>query len=345
MQGTMKAVIKPSAGPGAELATVPIPRIGPKEVLVKVRAASICGTDVHIYTWDPWAQGRIKPPLIFGHELAGDVVEVGNEVTRLKVGDYVSAESHVVCGTCHQCLTGQGHVCQNYRILGVDIPGVFAEYVALPEANAWKNDKNLPPEIASIQDPLGNAVHTALSGQIVGNTVAVIGSGPIGVLAVAVSKAAGAAAVFATDINDYRLDLAKKMGAVLTVNSRETDPVEAILKANHGVGVDVVLEMSGNPTAIRQGFKMLRNGGRISLLGIPSKPMELDLANDIVFKGAIVHGITGRRLYDTWYKMAGLFRAGLDVRPAITHRFRMDEFEEGMKVMISGNSGKVVLFP
>lgn len=346
MQGKMKAIIKPTPAPGAQLATVDIPTPGPGDVLVKVRTASICGTDVHIYDWDPWSQARIKPPMIFGHEFAGDVVELGAGVTSLKVGDFISAETHVVCGTCFQCRTGNAHVCQDYKILGVHIPGTFAEYVVIPACNAVVNDKSIPPEFCSVQEPLGNAVHTAMSGELTAQTVAVLGCGPIGLLTVAVAKAAGAAAVFATDINDYRLGLARKLGADLALNVATADPVKAVKEATGGVGVDVVLEMSGNPAAVHQGFAMLRNGGRASLLGTSSKPIEIDLANEVVFKGITVQGITGRRMYDTWYKVAGLLRSGkLDLATVITHKFPLERFEEAMQIMKSGNCGKIILVP
>ena len=346
MQGQMKAVIKPAAAPGAQLITAPIPQPGPGQVLVKVRTASICGTDLHIYFWDPWAHARIKPPLIFGHEFAGEVVELGAGLDSLKVGDFISAETHVVCGKCIQCRTGNAHVCQDMHILGVDIPGVFAEYVVIPASNAVINDKSLPPDYCSVQEPLGNAVFTALSDDITAKTVLITGVGPIGLMAVDVAKAAGAAAVFVTDINEYRLDIARKLGADLAINSRNEDPVAAVKKATGGAGVDVVLEMSGNPTAIHQGFAALRSGGRVSMLGIPSNPMEINIADEIVFKGAKIYGITGRRMYETWYQVGGLLRSGkLHLDTIITHKFPLERFAEAMEIMRSGNSGKILLVP
>lgn len=342
---TMRAIVKHRSGPGAELRTVPVPQIGLRDILVKVMATSICGTDVHIYNWDQWSEERIKPPMVFGHEFAGEVVAIGNEVTDIKLGDYVSAETHVVCGTCYQCRTGFKHFCQDTAILGVHIPGAFAEYVAIPAKNAWKNDRSIPADVASVQEPLGNAIHTALAGELIGNTVAVIGCGPIGVMSIGVAKAAGASTIFALDINPYRLDLAKKMGADVTLNSREVDVVEEIQRLTNGSGVDVILEMSGNPHAIRQGFEMLRCGGRYSMLGIPPV-MELDIANAIVFKGATVNGITGRKMFDTWYKTSALLSSGkLDLSPIITHRIALEDFEEGFELMKSGNCGKVVMYP
>ncbi|GGE24747.1 L-threonine 3-dehydrogenase [Marinithermofilum abyssi] len=346
MGGTMRALVKHHAGFGAELREVPIPTIGPNEVLVKVKATTICGTDVHIYKWDDWAAGRVKPPLVFGHEFSGEVVEVGDQVTHLQIGDHVSAETHIVCHRCPQCLRGDYHICANTQIIGVDRNGCFAEYAAMPAENLWKNNKDLPPEVASAMEPMGNAVHTALSGPITGKRVAVIGCGPIGVMAVAVAKASGASQVIALDINEYRLNLAGTMGATTLINSQEVDPVTRVKELTGGHGVDVVLEMSGHPVAIQQGFAMLSLGGRISMLGLPTKPVELDISNEIVFKGIQVHGIVGRRMYETWEQTAGFLNSGqVDLKPMITHRFSLEEFEKGFELMMSGKSGKVVLYP
>ena len=342
----MKAIVKVKEGPGAELKKVTIPKIKNNEALVKVKAASICGTDVHIYTWDDWAANRIHPEMIFGHEFSGEVVEIGSAVTNIKIGDHVSAETHIVCNECHQCRNGKYHVCQRTEILGVDRDGVFAEYVAIPASNLWKNDKSLPFEIASIQEPMGNAVHTVLSGDITGHNVVVIGVGPIGIMACSVAKAVGAKQVIAVDINDYRLNLAKKMGATHLINSLNIDPVAEVFSLTDGNGADVVLEMSGHPNAIKQGFKMLTYGGRVSMLGLPTKTVELDITNDIVFKGATIHGITGRKIFETWEQVAGLLKSGaVDLNPLITHVLPMEEFQKGFELMISGNSGKVVLIP
>lgn len=347
MNGKMKALMKTRAASGAELIEVDIPSIGPNDVLVKVKAASICGTDVHIYTWDPWSQGRIKPPMIFGHEFAGEVVAIGQQVTSVQVGDYVSAEGHFVCDTCIQCRTGQAHICQRVAILGVDTNGCFAEYVAIPEKNIWHNDPETPPELASIQDPMGNAVHTVFAGgDVVAKRVLVVGCGPIGIFAVAVAKAAAAAEVYAMEVNEYRLELAQRLGANRVINPTKEDPVQVIMELTGGTGVDVMLEMSGNPRAIDQGFKALRYGGRAALLGLPSQPIEFDLSDNIVFKGAEVYGVTGRRMWDTWFKMKGLFKSGLlNVGPVITHKFPLEEFEKGFELMISGNCGKIALIP
>mgnify|MGYP002153776727 CR=1 FL=1 len=341
----MKAVRKLTPGPGASLVTVPVPEPGPLDVLVKVNATSVCGTDYHIYSWDPWSQGRIKPPLTTGHELAGEVVAVGSQVTTHRVGDFISAETHIVCGHCQQCLTGQYHVCQNTRILGVDTDGAFAQYLSLPASNAWKNDPDLPADVASVQEPLGNAVHTVLSVPITGNVVAVTGCGPIGLMAIAVARLSGATAVFAVDVNDYRLDLARRMGATEVIDGRKEDVVARLRRLSGGGGVDVLLEFSGNPTAINQGLKALRPGGKAAMLGLPSRPLEIDLGNDIVMKGIEVKGIAGRRMYDTWFKVKGLLRGGLDLRPLITHRLPLEAYEDAMELMRQGNCGKVILYP
>ncbi|MBM7094253.1 L-threonine 3-dehydrogenase [Bacillus sp. H-16] len=346
MEGTMKAIVKPERAPGAKLDTVLIPTINDSEVLIQVKATSICGTDVHIYAWDEWSQSRVNPPYVFGHEFAGVVVEKGSNVTNVEVGDHVSAETHIVCGECKQCLTGQAHICANTQIIGVDRDGCFAEYVALPAVNLWKNDPELPFDVASVQEPFGNGVHTVLAGDVAGKTVAVIGCGPIGIMAVGVAKACGASQVIAFDLNEYRLDLATKMGATAVVNSMNEDPLEVVNRLTGGEGVDVVCEMSGHPIAMNQGFKMVTNGGRVSILSLPVRPVEIDVTNDIVFKGITVQGITGRKMYETWQQVSGLLSSGqVDVKPMITHHFPLEEFEKGFNLMIEGKCGKVVLHP
>jgi threonine 3-dehydrogenase len=346
MGTTMKAIMKHHAGPGAELREVPIPRIEPHEVLIQVKATSICGTDVHIYTWDAWAESRIKTPMVFGHEFSGVVVEVGSQVTGVKIGDHVSAETHIVCHQCLQCKTGQYHICQHTKILGVDFQGCFAEFVKMPAENIWKNPVDMPFEKASIQEPMGNAVHTVLAGPVSGKTVAVVGCGPIGIMAVAVAKASGATEVIALDLNEYRLDLARKVGATVTINPLNEDPVKRVMQVTGGTGVEVVCEMSGHPVAIRQAFEMLTNGGRMSILSLPTKPVELDITNQIVFKGITVQGITGRKMYETWRQTSGLLHSGqVDVSPIITHTLPLENFQEGFELMVSGKCGKVVLLP
>lgn len=340
----MKAIVKASAGPGAQLLDVPEPQIQRgDQVRVRVRATSICGTDYHVYAWDAWSAARVKPPRIMGHEFAGEVVEVGADCVRIQKGDYVSGESHWVCGHCPQCLRNEYHVCANTRILGVDVDGCFAPYVVVPERSAWKNDKSVPPHLACIQDPLGNAVHATLAGDVVGRTVVVLGCGPIGIFAVAVARAAGASAVYATDTRDYRLNLARQLGADAVVNVTRDDIEALIARETHGIGADVVLEMSGAPQAIRQAMRIVRRGGRVSLMGIPVKPVELDMAEDMIFKGITIHCIVGRRLYETWETMRALLASGrLDVAPAITHRLPFEEYARGMELMRDGLCGKVV---
>ncbi|MTI96969.1 MAG: L-threonine 3-dehydrogenase [Firmicutes bacterium] len=346
MAGTMKALVKTGAGPGASLQQVPIPKPKPGEVLIKVTAAAICGTDVHIYGWDQWSAGRIKPPLIFGHEFCGEIVELGEGVKDVPMGKLVTVEGHFVCGKCYYCRTGQGHICQDVEIIGVDTDGCFAEYVVAPAENVWVLDEDVPVEVGAIHDPYGNAVHTTLIDEVVGNTVLVTGCGPIGVAAVAIAKKAGASRVYATDVNEYRLDLALKMGADKVFNVSEVNMVEALMEETEGAGVDVLLEMAGHPSAINDGFSVLRKGGWAALLGItPGKTVDIDLNDGIIFKGATVYGINGRKMYHTWYKMQALLRAGLDLTPMITHRFKFEEFEKAFELASSGKSGKIILYP
>ena len=302
MPKTMLAVVKPEAAPGAEIREVKVPEYGPTEVLVKVKVASICGTDLHIYNWDRWAQKRIHPPLIPGHEFCGEVVAYGNEVTSVKEGDFVSAEMHVACGKCVQCRTGEAHICQNVKIIGVDSNGAFAEYVVIPESNIWKLDPAIPQEYASILDPLGNAVHSVLAGEIAAKTVAITGCGPIGLFSIAVARAVGAAQVFAIEVNEHRRRLAKEMKADFVIDPSKEDARAIVMKQTDGLGVDVVLEMAGHPDAIRTAFNIVRSGGRISLLGLTSKPISLNFSEDIIFKGITVQGINGRRMYQPGIK-------------------------------------------
>jgi threonine 3-dehydrogenase len=342
----MKALRKmhPARGLSFENATVPV--IGPTDVLVRVRTASICGTDLHIYGWDRWSQGRIKPPVTLGHEFCGVLERVGDEVTAVKVGDFVSAEMHVNCGHCHQCRVGEAHICQNLRIIGIDQDGAFAEFVKIPASNIIKLDPNIPERYGAILDPLGNAVHTVLAGPIAGSTVLVTGCGPIGLMAIAVAKACGSATVFATETNEQRRAMAKQMGADVVVNPAAEDPVKRILAETGGTGVDVLLEMSGNPTAIQQGFKTLRAGGRASLLGIPTESVPLDLVNDVIFKGATVQGIYGRRMYGTWVQMTALLKAGrLNLEPLFGERTSLEKFEGAFVKLQNGLAGKILLYP
>ena len=346
MPDTMLAVVKPEAKAGAEIRNVKIPSFGPTDVLVKVKVASVCGTDVHIYDWDAWAQKRIHPPLIPGHEFCGHVAAVGDEVTTVKEGDFVSAEMHVACGKCFQCRTGEAHICQFVKIIGVDADGAFAEYVRIPESNIWKIDPAIPPEYASVLDPLGNAVHTVLAGEIAAKSVAVIGCGPIGLFSIAVARAVGATPVFALEINEHRRKLAKKMNADYVIDPSQEDAKAIVMEATGGIGVDVVLEMSGKTPGIKTGFNILRLGGRVSLLGIPSKPVELNFAEDLIFKGATVQGINGRLMYKTWYQMQALLKSGkLDLSPVITDRMAMRDFSKGMARLKTGEASKILLYP
>lgn len=342
----MKAVLKRDLAPGAEWADVPTPKPGPGQVVVKVEATSICGTDQHIYVWNEWAQNRIKPPQVMGHELAGHVVDLGPGVRTAKAGDYVSAETHFVCGHCVQCMNNEKHVCQNVKILGVDCDGCFAEYALVPEENLWYNDPSISPGVASMQEPLGNAIQTVLAGETRGKTFAIFGCGPIGIMAVPVAKAVGASLVAAIDINDYRLDLARKMGADLVIDSKIEDPVAVLMEKTHGLGVDAVLEMSGASVVYSHMFKVVRAGGRVSLLGLPSRPQTVNFADDIVMRGVTVQGITGRKIWETWLTGRELLRSGrLDLAPIITHHLDLKDYAKGMDLMTAGNCGKVVLYP
>jgi len=331
---------------GLTLSEAPIPKVSKNEVLVKIKAASICGSDYHIYKWDAWSQERVKVPVIIGHEFTGEVVEVGEDVKRIKVGDYVSAESHIPCGYCKHCRIGNMHVCENLKIIGVDRDGCFAEYIVLPEINIWVNGKDLPLELASIQEPFGNAVDTVLAEDVHTKSVAVLGCGPIGLMAIAIAKASGASMVIATEIMPYRINLAKKMGADIVLNPKECNVVEEVLKLTNGEGVDVSLEMSGAQESLDLAFKILTFGGRVSLLGIPSKPITLDINNYIIFKGARVYGIIGRKMFSTWYKISAFLEKNLvNLLPLITHKLPLENYETAMELIAKGESGKIILYP
>ena len=337
----MKALVKTAAAPGFTLKNVPEPTIRDDEVLIRVKRAGVCGTDVHIYDWDAWAQGRVKPPLVIGHEFAGEVVQVGKLVTDVKEGDRVTAEGHIVDGRCLLCRTGNSHVCPHTKIIGVDRDGCFAEYINMPATNVWHLDDNVSYDIGGIHDPMGNAFHTALTAEIPGATVLITGCGPIGIFAVGICKAAGASRIVASDVNDTRLALAKRMGATDTVHPSEAKDV--VLRHTDGLGVDVVLEMSGVPAAVHQAFDLVRVGGRVQMLGIPAKPIDVDFATEIIFKGLTIYGVVGRRMYDTWLMMTRFLRSGqFDPTPVITHRFPLEEFDEAMRVIKSGEAGKVI---
>src|SRR5467141_2471423 len=346
MAAAMKALRKMQAAKGLQMDTVAVPLIGPADALVRVKTASICGTDLHVYGWDRWSQGRIKPPVTLGHEFCGVVEKVGSEVEAVKTGDFVSAEMHVNCGHCHQCRVGEAHICQNLVIIGIDQDGAFAEFVKIPAANIWKLDAAIPEHYGAILDPLGNAVHTVLAGPVAGQTVLVTGCGPIGLMAIAVAKACGSSTVFATETNEQRRAMAKKMGADVVVNPAAIDSVAKIKAETSGTGVDVLLEMSGNPAAIQQGFRALRAGGRASLLGIPTESVPLDLVNDVIFKGATVQGIYGRRMYGTWVQMTALLKAGrLNLEPLFGERTALDKFESAFTLLQGGLAGKILLYP
>ena len=343
---TMKAVVKAAAGPGAQVRDVPVPTCGPGELLLRVKRAGVCGTDLHIVEWDRWSQGRLKPPVTLGHEFVGEVIERGPGVTEFQLGDRVSCESHIVCQHCTACRTGNAHVCENTRILGVDVNGGFAEMVVVPAVNAWKTPANVQIEVAAVMEPLGNAVHTAFAGPLSGCNIAVTGCGPIGLFAIGVARAAGAARVFATDVAPYRLDVARRMQADAVIDVSRESFVDRVMQLTGGQGLDGVLEMSGNPQAMRDGLAVLRNGGRLSLLGLPKEPFDLDWNRLVIFKGITIHGIIGRRMYETWHQMDNLLGSGrLDIRPAITHVMPMQEFDAAIALLRSGKAGKVVLVP
>jgi threonine 3-dehydrogenase len=346
MPATMKALRKTQAGKGLQIEHVPVPLIGPTDVLVRVKATSICGTDLHIYGWDRWSQGRIKPPVTLGHEFCGFVERAGAEVTAVRADDFVSAEMHLNCGHCHQCRLGEAHICQNLKIIGIDIDGAFAEFVKIPATNIWKLDPAIPEHYGAILDPLGNAVHTVLAGPIAGQTVLVTGCGPIGLMSIAIAKACGSSTVFATETNEHRRQMAREMGADYVLNPLTEEPVKKILEATGGTGVDALLEMSGNPAAIQQGFQALRAGGRASLLGIPTENVPLDLVQDVIFKGAIVQGIYGRRMYDTWVQMTALLKAGrVNLQPLFGERMKLENFEAAFAKLNSGLAGKILMYP
>lgn len=337
----MKALVKASAGPGFVLKDVPEPTIRDDEVLIRVRRAGVCGTDVHIYEWDAWAQGRVRPPIVVGHEFAGEVARVGSLVTDVREGDRVTAEGHIVDGRCLLCRTGNAHVCPYTRIIGVDRDGCFAEFIAMPATNVWHLDDTTSFDVGGIHDPMGNAFHTALTADIPGASILVTGCGPIGLFAIGICKAAGASRIIASDINETRLKLAKRMGAHDVVTP---DRASSIVREQTGaLGVDVVLEMSGVPSAIHQAFELVRVGGRVQMLGIPAKPMEVNFASEVIFKGITIYGVVGRRMYDTWHQMTRFLRSGqFDPSPVITHRFPLAAYDQAIRAIKSGEAGKVI---
>ncbi len=338
----MKALVKAQASQGLWLQDIPEPVIGINDVLIRVLRTGICGTDVHIYDWDAWASQTIHVPLAIGHEFVGEVVEVGSNVNDFHPGELVSGEGHVVCGRCRNCMAGARHLCANTSGVGVNRPGCFAEYISLPMTNVWRHDPKVNRDAAAIFDPFGNAVHTALSFNVLGEDVLITGAGPIGIMAAAVVRHAGARYVVITDVNPYRLELARKVKVDLALNVKETNIEEAQKKLGMREGFDVGLEMSGNPQAFRDMIHNMAHGGRIAMLGIPSQEMSINW-REVIFNMLHIKGIYGREMYETWYKMTVLLQSGLDLEPVITHRFSYKDFEQGFQVMRTGNSGKVIL--
>ena len=338
----MKALVKQKREPGLWLEEVPEPQVGVNDVLIRVHRTGICGTDLHIYNWDAWSQRTIPVPMVIGHEFVGEVVRTGANVADFKEGDIVSAEGHVVCGRCRNCLAGRRHLCADTKGIGVNRPGAFAEYISVPMTNVWYHRRGIDQDVAAIFDPFGNAVHTALSFGVLGEDVLITGAGPIGVMAAAVVKHAGARYIVVTDVNDYRLALAKRMGATLALNVSKGNLREAQQKLGMKEGFDVGLEMSGNPSAVRDMIANMAHGGKIAMLGIPSEPIAIEW-NTVVFNMLTIKGIYGREMYETWYKMTVMLESGLDITPVITHRYHYTDFEKGFAAMKTGQSGKVVL--
>lgn len=340
----MKALRKLKPAEGLEISEAETPKIGKNDVLVRVRAASLCGTDVHIYKWhEPWSS-RIKTPRTLGHEFCGEVVETGKDVRSLYRGDFISAESHIWCNSCFQCKLGNRHVCGKMKLFGIDVDGGFAEFVSVPEQNAWKNPTGMKPEIATLQESLGNSVYTVFSGEANNQVFTIFGMGPTGLFATGVAKAAGAKKIIVVGDNGFQLDIAKKMGADVLINRFDED-VEKRITEEAPHGADVFLDMAGAEAALQQGFRTLRRGGRATLLGLPPKPVTLDWAKDVVLKEAHINGIWGRRVWETWETMASLLKGKLDITPVITHKLKLEEFEKAIKLSTSGKAGKIVMYP
>src|SRR5712664_758533 len=339
----MQAIVKEKRAPGLTVKSVPKPTPGPGEVLIAVRHAGVCGTDLHIADWDPWAQSRIKPPIVVGHEFAGEIESCGDGVTKRRAGQLVTAEGHIVCGHCLQCRTGNAHICRNTRIIGVDRDGAFAEYIAMPASNVLPLD-GIPTAVGAVMDPMGNAFHTVLSAEIPGSTVFVVGCGPIGCFAVGIARAAGATRVLASDVNPKRLALAEKMGAHVIINAAQDDVVKTVLAETGGEGADVVCEMSGVPSALHQAFAAVSLGGRVQLLGIPKNDVPINFADEIIFKGITVYGVIGRKMYQTWHLMRRFLTSGqFDPRPVITHKFPLTKIDDALAAIRAGDAGKVIL--
>jgi threonine 3-dehydrogenase len=341
---SMPAIRKLHDAPGLDWCdSIDLPEIGPRQVLIKVTHAGICGTDRHIYEWDAWSQGRVKIGITTGHEFVGEVIKIGSAVERVDIGQRVSGEGHIGCGKCEMCRTGNGHICESVTILGIDCDGCFAPYVAVPEENCWPVSPGIPDKIAAVFDPLGNAVHTVMAAGVSGKSVLITGVGIIGLMAVTVAKAAGAGKIFVTDMDERRLELARKLGAERAFKASDNWTQE-VQELTHGHGPHVMLEMSGNPNAIRDGFSVLRSGGTAALLGIPSNEIHLDLAELVIFKGTTILGINGRRMFETWYQMENLLLSNrLELDPIVTHVLEMKDYEKGLKMMQSGEAIKVVI--
>jgi len=341
---SMRALRKVGAAPGLILDDVAVPALGPSDVLIRVRRAGICGTDQHIYAWDTWAQRRVKPPLIVGLEFMGTVVATGPAARGIAVGDRVSAEGHISCGICLLCRTGEAHICEHVEIIGVDTDGAFATFIRMPDVNVWKLDPSIPDEWAAVFDPLGNAVHTVMAAGVSTRSVVITGVGSIGLMAIPVARAAGAASVYAIDVNPAKLELASRVGADATFLASDPNLVDEMLRRTNGDGADVLLEMSGSGAAIDIGLAMVRNGGRAALLGIPPDDVNINLAERIIFKGLTVLGINGRKMFETWYQTEALVRSGrVDLAPIITHVLPLAAFEESFDLMRSGKAAKIVL--
>jgi threonine 3-dehydrogenase len=338
----MKALVKAKAERGIWMQDIPEPKVGHNDVLIKVNRTAICGTDIHIFSWDEWAQNTIPVPLAIGHEFAGEIVAVGSEVKGFNEGDRVSAEGHITCGVCRNCRAGRRHLCINTVGVGVNRPGAFAEYIAVPAFNVFNLPDVISDDMAAILDPLGNATHTALSFDLVGEDVLITGAGPIGIMAVAIARYAGARHIVITDINDYRLELARKMGATAALNVTRESVDDTMKSLGMTEGFDVGMEMSGNPQAFRDMLRTMHHGGRIAILGIPPEETSVDW-NQIIFKGLILKGIYGREMFETWYKMSSMLQSGLNIEPIITHHYEVDEFQPAFELMESGQSGKVIL--
>lgn len=338
----MKALVKAEATPGIWMRDIEAPRVGHNDVLIRMKKTAICGTDIHIYNWDAWAQKTIPVPMQVGHEYCGEIVEVGSEVVGFVAGDRVSGEGHITCGHCRNCRAGRRHLCRNTVGVGVNRPGCFAEYMVLPATNVFKLPAEISDEIASVLDPLGNATHAALSFDLVGEDVLITGAGPIGIMAVAIARHVGARHIVITDVNDYRLELARRMGASRALNVARESVAGAMQDLGMQEGFDVGLEMSGNPTAFRDLLKAMHHGGRVAVLGIPPSDVAIDW-NEVIFKGLVIKGIYGREMFETWYKMASMLQSGLDISPIITHRFAIDDYQRAFETMNSGRSGKVIL--